>query len=83
MFSRELTELKQRQLALKLRNIELRAELRSELGALARPAGWMGLAGGAAGLVLLLAGLRRPGRLSKMLGWTQLVLRLIRLFSKP
>ncbi|MFY7865850.1 hypothetical protein [Roseateles sp.] len=76
-----MTELKQRQLALKLRNTELRGELRADFGALSRPTGWLGLAGGAAGLVLLLTSLRRPERVSRLLGWTQLALRLIRLFT--
>ncbi|MCV2352440.1 hypothetical protein [Paucibacter sp. Y2R2-4] len=82
MFSRELAELKQRQLALKLRNIELRSEMQAELSSLARPAGWLGLAGGIAGLVLLLTSMRRPDRASRLLGLTQLALRVMRLFTR-
>ena len=85
MFSRELAELKQRQLALKLRNIELRSALQAELSSLARPAGRLGLAGGAAGLLLMMSRFRRQDgaqRLSKLLGLTQLVLRVMRLFTR-
>jgi hypothetical protein len=85
MFSRELAELKQRQLALKLRNIELRSEMQAELSSLARPAGWLGLAGGVAGLLVLLTSVRRPDRadrVSRLLGLTQLALRVMRLFTR-
>lgn len=78
MFARQLNELKQRQLALRLRNIELRAELQTEARRLLRPAHWFGLAGGAAGL--LLSGLRLPRRLAQIVGWAKLGLRLARLF---
>ncbi|MBT9494561.1 MAG: hypothetical protein IV107_19920 [Paucibacter sp.] len=79
MFTRELNELKQRQLALRLRNIELRAALRGDASNLARPMGWFGAAGGMAGAALLLAGARRPGMVGKFLVFTQLGLRLGRL----
>ena len=79
MFTRELNQLKQRQLALRLRNIELRSALRAEAAQLARPMGWFGAAGGLAGAALLLAGLRRPGMVGKLLVFTQLGLRLGRL----
>lgn len=81
MFSRELLELKQRQLALRLRNIELRAEIRADLKSLSRPAAWFGVAGGVAGATILAADLRRPGFVSKLLGFAQLGLRLARLLS--
>jgi hypothetical protein len=81
MFSRELNELKQRQLALRLRNIELRADIHAEARALAKPMGWFGAAGGVAGAVMMAAGLRRPGLVSKLLGFTTLGLRLARLLS--
>lgn len=81
MFTRELNQLKQRQLALRLRNIELRSTLHAEARSLSRPMGLFGAAGGVAGAVMLLAGLRRPGLISKLLGVTTLGLRLARLLS--
>ncbi|WP_310386845.1 hypothetical protein [Roseateles sp.] len=81
MFSRELNQLKQRQLALRLRNIELRSALRTEAAQLARPMGWVGAAGGLAGALILAAGLKRPGFLGRLLVFTQLGLRLGRLLS--
>lgn len=81
MFTRELLELKQRQLALRLRNIELRAAIRADAQNVARPATWLGAAGGLAGAALLAGGLRRPGLVGKLLGFAQLGLRLARLFG--
>ncbi|MCV2360472.1 hypothetical protein LNV08_15970 [Paucibacter sp. TC2R-5] len=81
MFTRELVELRQRQLALRLRNIELRAEMRAEAQALLKPVGWFGAAGGLAGAAVMAAGLRRPGFFSKVLGFTSLGLRLARLLT--
>ena len=81
MFTRELYELRQRQLALRLRNIELRAAIRSDAQSLSRPATWLGAAGGMAGAVVLASGLRRPGLVSKLLSLTALGLRLARLFG--
>lgn len=80
MFSQRQTELRQRQLALRLRNIELRAELRAGALELVKPIGWLGLAGSAASAAVVVAGLRKPGRLLKLLGLAKLGLRLARLF---
>ena len=77
MFARRQAELKQRQLALRLRNIELRAALRAEVQGMARPAAWLGV-GGAAALAAL--ALRRPGRLLQVVGLMKAGLRLARLF---
>lgn len=81
MFKQELAELKQRELALRLRNIELRGEIRREAQVFRQPLGWWGLAGGAAGAGLLLRGLKKgpgaaSGRLARWLGFAQLGLRL-------
>lgn len=81
MFKRRLTELQQRQLAMRLRNIEIRTELRAELQHLQRPLGWLGLAGSAASVALLLGALRKPGRLLRALGLARLGLRVLRLLK--
>ncbi len=81
MFTRELTELRQRQLALRLRSIELRAEMHAEAQALLKPMGWFGAAGGLAGAAVMAAGFRRPGLVSKLLGFASLGLRLARLLG--
>lgn len=81
MFTHELNQLKQRQLALRLRNIELRSNLHVEARALVKPMGWLSAAGGVAGAVMLVAGLRRPGLVSKLLGFTALGLRLTRMLA--
>ncbi|MCV2369849.1 hypothetical protein [Roseateles oligotrophus] len=81
MFTRELVELQQRQLALRLRNIELRAEMHSEAQALLKPMGWVGAAGGLAGALLMVTGLRRPGFVGRVLSFAALGLRLARLMS--
>ena len=75
MFARRQAELKQRQLALRLRNLELRGQMQADAQQLLRPLGWLSLAGGA----LLFAGLRRPGRVAQALGLVKLGLRLARL----
>ncbi|MDN3922581.1 hypothetical protein [Roseateles violae] len=77
--ARRQAELQQRQLALRLRNLELRAGLRSDLRRLARPLGWFGAAGAGAGIAVLLAGARRPGSLLRALGIARLGLRIARL----
>ncbi|MCV2356972.1 hypothetical protein LNV09_22750 [Paucibacter sp. B2R-40] len=81
MFTRELVELKQRQLALRLRNIELRSEMRAEAQAMLKPVSWFGAAGGLAGAVVMATGLRRAGFVSKVLGFASLGLRLARLLT--
>ncbi|MET0518651.1 MAG: hypothetical protein ABW005_07430 [Burkholderiaceae bacterium] len=81
MFGRRLTELRQRQLALRLRNIELRAELHAEAQHLAKPLAWLGVAGAAAGTGVLLAMLRKPGRWLRLLGAAKMGLRLSRLWK--
>ena len=87
MFKQELAELKQRELALRLRNIELRGAIRREGQVFRQPLGWWGLAGGAAGASLLLRGLKnRSGgessRLARWLGFAQLGLRLATLLRE-
>lgn len=88
MFKQELAELKQRELALRLRNLELRGEIRREAQIFRQPLGWWGMAGGAAGASLLLRGLKRQGagaassRLSRWLGFAQLGLRLATLLRE-
>ena len=79
MFKHRLNELQQRQLAMRLRNIELRAELRADAQRLQRPLGWLGLAGGATSVILLLSSLRKPGRLLRVLGFARLGMRIARL----
>lgn len=79
MFTRELTELRQRQLALRLRNIELRSEMRAEAQTVLRPMTWLSAAGGLAGAAVLAAGLGRAGFVSKALGFASLGLKLARL----
>ena len=81
MFARRMAELQQRQLALRLRNLEVRAELRAEARQVARPLGWLSAAGGVAATTLLVASLRRPGRLLRVMGLAKLGLRLVRLFK--
>ncbi|RQO55566.1 hypothetical protein DBR47_20130 [Paucibacter sp. KBW04] len=88
MFKQELAELKQRELALRLRNIELRGEIRREAQVFRQPLGWWGLAGGAAGASFLLRGLKQKGagaessRLARWLGFAQLGLRLANLLRE-
>ena len=82
MFNRELNELKQRQLALRLRNIELRSELRADLQRLQQPANWLGAAGaamGAAGLGVLFTGRRPQNRWGLSLNLLKLALRIARM----
>ena len=82
MFNRELNELKQRQLALRLRNIELRSELRADVQRLQQPANWLGAAGaavGAAGLGVLFTGRRPKNRWGMALNLLKLGLRIARL----
>lgn len=81
MFKDRLQELQQRQLAMRLRNIEIRGELRAELQNLQRPLGWLGLAGSVASVALLLGSLRRPGRLLRAVGLARLGLRVMRLLK--
>ncbi|MEL4179368.1 hypothetical protein [Roseateles sp. PN1] len=82
MFQQELNDLKLRHLALRLRSIELRAEMRKEAQTLTQPLGWWGLAGGAAGAAMLLKGrARRPG-LARILSFVQLALRVANLFRQ-
>jgi hypothetical protein len=76
MFDRRMTELRQRQLALRLRNIELRGELRAEARRLAKPLGWLGVASAAAGTGVLLAMLRKPGRWLRLVGAARFGLRI-------
>jgi hypothetical protein len=80
MFARRMAELQQRQLELRLRNLELRAELWTEARQLGRPLGWIRAAGGVAVATLLLASLRRPGRLLRMIDLAKLGMRVARLF---
>ena len=82
MFDRELNQLKQRQLALRLRNIELRSELRADLQGLRQPASWLGAAGaviGAAGVGAFLNRQSQPSRLGSALNLLKLALRITRL----
>lgn len=82
MFDRELNQLKQRQLALRLRNIELRAELRVDVQRLRQPASWIGAAGaaiGAAGVGAFLNRQSQPGRWGSALNLLKLALRIARL----
>jgi len=67
---------------MRLRNIELRTEMRVELQQLQRPLGWLGLAGSAASVALLLGALRRPGRLLRALGLARLGLRVLSLLKR-
>ena len=81
MFTHQLDRLKARQLALRLRNLELRAELHEQAQHLLKP-GFGGLGiwlKGAAGITLLLTAWRGPGRLTRQLGLAKLALRLLRL----
>ncbi len=78
MFARRLNELKQRQLEIRLRDMELRAELRAEAGRMARPIKGLAWLGGALGAATLVAGLRRT-RGRGLLTWVRLGLRLVRL----
>ena len=78
MFKQRLNELRQRQLEIRLRDMELRAELRAETGRLIRPITGMAWLGGALGAVGLVAGLRM-GRGRGVLSWVRLGLRLLRL----
>jgi hypothetical protein len=79
MFERRLNELKQRQLEIRLRNMELRAALRSESRTLTRPVGWLSLAASALGVAGLVAGLRKRRGL-RLLAWSRLGLRLARIW---
>jgi hypothetical protein len=82
MFDRELNQLKQRQLALRLRNIELRTELRVDVQRLRQPASWLGAAGaavGAAGMEAFLNRQSQPGRWGSALNLLKLALRIARL----
>ena len=82
MFDRELNQLKQRQLALRLRNIELRTELRVDVQRLRQPASWLGAAGaavGAAGVGAFLNRQSQPRRLGTALNLLKLALRIARL----
>lgn len=76
MFKQRLDELKQRQLEIRLRDMELRAELRAETGRLVRPIHGLAWLGGALGALGLVAGLRRR---RGVLTWVRLGLRLLRL----
>ena len=81
MFTHQLDRLKARQLALRLRNLELRVELHEQAQHLLKP-GFGGLGiwlKGAAGITLLLTAWRGPGRLTRLLGLARLALRLLRL----
>ncbi|MBV8379434.1 MAG: hypothetical protein JO369_01540 [Paucibacter sp.] len=70
--------LKQRQLELRLRSMELRVELEKDFGALRRPWRWASVLASLAGTAALGWSLRRPGLASRGLVVTQLVLRLLR-----
>ncbi|MDC8785370.1 hypothetical protein [Roseateles koreensis] len=80
MFKQELQNLRQQQLALRLRNIELREQIRTELAGLSQPLGWWGLAGGAVGAALLMRNMRSQGLGSpRWLAFVQLALRVVNL----
>jgi hypothetical protein len=78
MFARRRAELQQRQLELRLRNIELRAELHAGAQSLARPMAWLGIAGIVAALA---AGAYKPGRVLRAVGLLKMGLRLARLLK--
>ncbi len=78
MFRQRLSELKQRQLEIRLRDMELRAELRAQTSRLTRPISGLAWLGGALGAMGLVAGLRRK-RGRGLLTWVRLGLRLLRL----
>jgi hypothetical protein len=79
VFQQQQNELKQKQLALRLRNLELRAEFHANTQELTRPLAVAGLGvSGAAAALLLFVAWRRPGRLTQGLGLAKLALRLVR-----
>ena len=86
MFARRLAELKARELALKLRSVELRGEFREELQDYKEHAAqrlqWIGMAGGTLGLVGLLLRLRGDGRAREWMVWLMLGLRARRLWRR-
>ena len=79
MFGQRLNELRQRQLEIRLRNAELRAELRTETDQLLRPFAWLQGWAGIVGAAGMLAGMRRSKGL-RMFAWAKLGLRLVRLW---
>jgi len=86
MFARRLTELKARELELRLRSMALREELREDLrvcrAGWAGPLLWARVAGGGLGLAGLLLRLRHGGRSRQVLGWLRLGLRAARLWRQ-
>jgi len=78
MWRRHEASLRQRQLELRLRSTELRAELGDDLRTLNRPWRWVGVATSLLGTLALGLSLRRPGMVGRGLLGTQLVLRLLR-----
>ncbi len=79
MFGQRLHELRQRQLEIRLRNAELRAELGAATNELTRPFAWLQGWGGLVGAAGMLAGLRRSKGL-RMFAWGKLALRMVRLW---
>ena len=79
MFGQRLNELRQRQLEIRLRNAELRAELATATNELTRPFAWLQGWGGLVGAAGMLAGMRRSKGL-RMFAWGKLALRMLRLW---
>ena len=83
MFARRLTELKARELELRLRSMELREEMRGYKARVSEPLRWAGLAklaGGGLGLAGLLMGLRHGSTSRRILVWLSLGLKALRLW---
>jgi len=70
--------LRQRQLELRLRSAELRAELDADLADLRRPLRWAGVLASLAGTLAMGLSLRRPGLAGRGLVFTELALRVLR-----
>ena len=85
MFTRRLTELKARELELRLRSMEVRDELHAYRTSWAQPMRWArvaSVAGGGLGLAGVLLRLRHDSRSRRLLGWLTLGLQALRVWRQ-